>query len=255
MKKTITTTFILSLILLGCSNAKKIPTLNAEVNCNELQDHEVFVHTANIWVDSWDALLDEIYSVGEIAQHTPNYLSKRSFDAAQVLQYLETCEDCEQVRIYFVDLHDNSDNLWMVNDLMMVNVKDCKDQIGTEFLVADSAETSMINLDVAKAVVRRKVDNGSAANYPFIKRVYAYTYERETIKTHAENNQKLDFEFAVHDSYYSESTSTHIMNSHGLLSVDLLLKTNEQGVSKFTDFARPCPELCGLESPFYYLAN
>ena len=255
MKKTITTTFILSLILLGCSNAKKIPTLNSEINCNELQDHEVYVNTANIWVDSWNAVLNEIYTGGEPTQHTPNYLSKRSFDASQVLDYLNTCADCDQVRIYFVDLHDDPNNLWMVNDLMMVNVKDCKDQIGTEFLVADSAETSMINFDLAKEAVTRKVNNGSVANYPFIKRIYAYTYERQTIKDHAQNGQPLNFEFAIHDSHYSESTSTNIMNTHGLLSVDLLLKSNEDGTAKFTDFARPCPELCGFESPFYYLAN
>jgi hypothetical protein len=257
MKKIITTTFILSLILLGCSNAKKIPTLNSEINCNELQDHEVYANTANIWVYSWINVLNEIYTEGELAQHSQSshYLSKRSFDASQVLDYLNTCEDCEQVRIYFVDLHDDSNNLWIVNDLMMVNVKDCKDQIGTEFLVADSAETSLINFDLAKEAVIRKVNNGSAANYPFIKRIYAYTYERDTIIKHAENAQPLNFEFAIHDSHYSESTSTNIMNSHGLLSVDLLLKSNEQGMAKFTDFARPCPELCGIASPFYYLAN
>ena len=267
MKNQILIALTLSIILFGCTNSSQLPSAITQNACDEVKDREVFKQTANIWVYSWINVLNEIYSEGEVAQHSSDYLTKRSFDPSQVLDYLNTCEECQEcegceeckyVRIYFVDLHDISNKLWMVNDLMLVNVKDCKDQIGEDFLVADSSESYYVNKDQAKDATKRMVENSSpSVGSPFIKRVYAYTFERCTIydfaKKAQELNKKIDFKFAIHDMSPSGSTTPNIMNTQGLLGVDLLLGIDSLPETKLADFARPCPELCGTGSPFFYL--
>ncbi len=278
MKNQILTILILSIVLIGCSNSFQPNSINPATDCAEVKDHKVFTITANVWVNSWAFLLKEIYNEDQLVNDSSDFLLKRSFDPSEVLEYLNICEGCEgceggedcsecvdcrdctncgDVRIYFVDLHD-SPNLWLVNDLMMVNVKDCKDQLGATFLVADSSGSYYISEEQAKHAVRRKVNNDTVVNYAFIKNVYSYTFEKCTIKKQAQNalesHKKLDFEFAIHDTDPSKSTTPNIMNSKGLLAIDLLVTTPTNGQKEYTDFARPCPELCGTESPFYYLA-
>lgn len=260
MKNKISISLILSIILIGCSNLSKTNIVNTQIACNELEDHVVFTNTANIWVGSWNSVLNEIFTEEQLAQHSPEYKFKRSFDPLKVLGYINKCVDCEDVRIYFVDLHNLSNKLWIVNDLLMVNVQNCEDKIGDSLLVADSFETYEITLEQAREAVSLKLQNDTGAlSNPFIKNIYAYTFDKRTIQKFAEEavslQEKMDFVFAIHDASPSESITPYIMNTKGLLAVDLLLKNQSQGETKFSDFARPCPELCGYESPLYYLNN
>lgn len=261
MKKTITTVFIGSLILWGCSSKNEQPveetenqtTEITETDCGEVHDHQVYTITAHAWVESWKSVLHDVFEPQQINAHSSDYLYKRSFDPEQVLEYVNQCTDCEDVRLYFVDL--NPSQLWLVDDLLMVNVSGCEDQIGDSVLVSDSAQAFMIDLLKAQEALALRSELSAIEEYSFLRNVIAYTYDKQTIIEQAQKDmasgKKMEFEFAMHTVLPSSGGSSS-EEEEGQLMLDLLLVSVDQNdVHSFSDFARPCPELCGVSSPLY----
>lgn len=246
---------LLFITLYGCSPSENSAKTDSKpeakkASCEDIADYQVFSITANLWEEAWKDVLKSLYPEPILDKHN-NFLYSRSFNSNEVRALLEECPDCSDIRIYFANYKTPPSNLGIVPDLLMVNAKGCEDILGESYLLVDSAETHVVQLEEAKAAIMLWQESWPK-EIDWLYQVLAYTYDRETIENvlATSSEESLDFHFAIHavnKIVASTALPEEPNDVQGFLNLDLVMK----GDGAFLDFAQPCPELCDKASPFY----
>lgn len=219
-----------------------------KTDCESVVDYKVFPLTVNLWENAWATVLSDATSI-PASNLTAEHLY-RTFAHSDVAGFTSD-QAYKDVRIYFAKQDTTDPNVAFVPDLIMVHANDCVDDTVGQVLLATSTQTTLIDklqaVDYIKNWKETKVESNEFDSY----RAYTYSVAKidSTLAGNTETLKDLRFHFAVHAKDKLRTGSS----IQGFLVVDLVIGSSSgtaNANNTFYDFARPCPELCGEDSPY-----
>lgn len=219
----------------------------------EVTDYQVFDLTADLWKQAWETVLS--LELGTTTPLSDDQLY-RDFEFSTVQAFLAD-PTYPDVRIYFAKENPSDPNTTGVPDLLMVHANGCSDDITQNGLLATStATTSCTPANGETYITNWKNHRSNAVEFDH---KIAYTFKKQTLLDVLNNGQNglvefLRFYNAVHVSDVWDTQQT----TQGYLVLDLVAGSAPDGApvsGSYSDFTRPCPELCDDASPYFLAAQ